>query len=232
MKKSRIFWGFIVLGAGILLLLGALGIGEQFGLLRIVATLLLLGIAIESLFHLHFLLFFLPVAISAYLWRVQIGLPGIHLVLLLVAAVLLGISFHILFRRRSIRGFSYHGPDRWTRGEETLTADESVAIDVSFGEQVKHLQGEQLRRVRISSSFAKTTAVFEQIQLPPQGLQIEIDANFSEVVLSIPRGWTVDSNLNVFAAAVNGLPGQAVSGTGNVHLSGSVHFGEVRIQYI
>ena len=213
-------------------MLGALGIGEQVGLLRIVATLLLLGIAAESLYRLNFLLFFVPAAISLYLWRKPLGLASVHLGLLLVAAVLLGIGLHILFRRSSLHRFSYHQSGAWRKPEETVSAGETVSIEVNFGEQTKRIQTGLLREVRIDSNFAKAVAIFEEAQLPPEGLRIAIDGNFSEVVLTVPRTWTIDSHLNVFAAAVTGMPARAGNGHANVELTGSIHFGEVRIEYL
>lgn len=232
MKKSRFFWGIAVLAAGILLLLGALGIGEQYGLMRIIATLLLLGFAFESLFRLHFVLFFIPIAVSGYLWRLPLGFPDINLTLLLIAAVLLGISCHILFRRGSLHRAARHAGGGWRTSEETLSAGDTAGIEVNFGEQIKHIHASQLRQLRIDSNFAKAVAIFEQVQLPPEGLRILIDGNFSEIVLRVPRAWTVDSQLRVFAAAVSGLPAGSGSGAAPVVLDGSIRFGEVRIEYL
>lgn len=234
MNRNRIFWGLAIVAAGLLLVLGALGIGEQIGLLRIVATLLLLGIAIEGLFRLHFLVFFIPVAVGVYLWRGQLGLASVNLGLLLVAAVLLGIGLSIVFRRSNISGHVYHHvhADNWRKSDETVTVGETLNLTVSFGEETKRIHAGTLRQVNIDTNFAQATAIFEEAQLPPEGLDIHINGNFSETVLVIPRTWTADSNrVTAFAGTVKGLSGHN-GGPANVRLTGSVHFGEIRLEYL
>lgn len=236
MKRSRLFWGLAIISAGVLLLLGALGIGEQYGLLRIAATIFLVGIAIESLYHLHFLLFFVPVAVAAYLWRNQLGLPNLSLGLLVAAAALLGIGLSVVFRRSSLHGFSHHVSGQhtvdWNQGDETMTADETLSLDVSFGEQIKRVHASRLKRLEVASNFAKTVVIFEDTQLAAEGLRVLINGNFTEIVLVMPRMWTADSSLHAFAGTVKGLPARTGPAQANVRLSGNIHFGEVRIEYL
>ncbi len=41
MKTSKIFWGILVIGCGVMLLLSALGLGDQYEAVRIIGSALL-----------------------------------------------------------------------------------------------------------------------------------------------------------------------------------------------
>src|ERR1035437_2000206 len=92
MKRHSIFWGGILLGSGVLLVLYALGIGSQFALVPVIGSLLLLAVSISSFAELNFVFGLLPLPIIAYLWRDRLGIADMNLWLLLVAAFLLGIG--------------------------------------------------------------------------------------------------------------------------------------------
>ena len=113
MKKTKWFWGFIILAAGILLVLSALGVGQEIGILRVLGSVLLLGISVESLVKSRFFLFPIPLALASYLWRGELGFPDLNLTLLLVAAVVVGIGLSILFHKKNHHEFSFHKEETW-----------------------------------------------------------------------------------------------------------------------
>ena len=49
MKTHKILWGLLILGCGVMLLLAALGLGEEYEAVRIIGSVLLVGIAITSI---------------------------------------------------------------------------------------------------------------------------------------------------------------------------------------
>ena len=97
MRRHSIFWGIILLGGGVLLLLNALVIGTQYELVPMLGSLLLLAISVVSLVRLNFVMGFLPLSVIAYLWRDRIGLPDKNIWLVFVAALLLGIGLSSIF---------------------------------------------------------------------------------------------------------------------------------------
>lgn len=241
MKNTKWFWGLIILGAGILLILSALGIGEEIGLLRVIGSALLLGISVESLVKSRFFLFPIPLALAVYLWRDTLGFADLNLTLLLIAAVVVGIGLSILFHKKQHHEFTFHGPEKWkdagtsfgqTETQEILGENELINLEASFSEQIKYIHATNLKRANLSSNFAEMVVYFDQCQISEEGLTIHISGNFTEMVLNVPRAWAIENQVSVFAASVNTVNEKAVEGKAKVLLNGSINFGELKIVYI
>ncbi len=246
-KTNKWFWGLLVIGAGILLVLKAMGLGEEYDMFRIIGSLLLLGLAATGVPKVRFLLILIPLALIIYLWREPLGLAALNIYWLLGGAVLLGIGLTVLFhpRRPPWAGQSKDtagGQYVYTGGRpaggqdrtETILADnEFVSIDSSFGEHIRHLQGNNLRKVLINSNFASTRVYFDQCQVSSEGLEVAVSIHFSAVVLHVPRAWQVSNQISTFAGAVTD-PGDAapVANAPRLKLTGAVNFAEVKIIYI
>src|SRR5665647_2440484 len=103
MRKHSIFWGIILFGGGALLLLNGLGLdlglgqGNEYGVVPLLGSVLLLAISIVSIIDLNFVIGFVPLSIIAYIWRAKIGVPDMNLWLVLLASALLGIGLSRIF---------------------------------------------------------------------------------------------------------------------------------------
>ena len=236
MKTSKILWGLLIVGCGILLLLYAFGIGEEYDAFRIIGSALLLGIAITNVAQLHFFLFTIPLSLIVYLWRTTLGLPeDTNVWLLLGAAALLGIGLETIFHKKQpcqvkVRhdGEEWKDVTDWKESSEVLTDNEFVNIESSFGEHTKYIHASNLKRVNIASNFSSVKIYFDQCQISSEGLRINVSSNFSGVVLSVPRDWSIVNHITTFAGSVSDQVSPA-AGEKRVELQGSVNFAEVKI---
>jgi len=243
MKNHSIFWGILVFGGGILLLLNALGIGTAFSLVPMLGSLLLLAISVVSFARLNFVTGLLPLPIIAYLWRNQLGIQDMKLWMLLLAALLLGIGLSTIFWRarknRMKNCFHHHGDDddwsseKWESGDTITSTDDSenVSVDSTFGEHVKYVRSTNLKKVKIDSNFSSVKVYFDQCQASPEGTTIFVDCNFSGIFLYIPRTWSINNQTHVFAGSVEGASNTPGDYT-QVSLVGDVNFGSVKIIYV
>lgn len=239
MKLGKVLWGLLVVGAAILLLLMAfnVGIGKEYSAVLIIGSLLLAGIAITSLVKRNFFLFFIPLSVMAYLWKDTpfwtdtLGLPEPKIWLLLGAAALLSIGFSIIFHKKGSYHFEAKTDGDW-KTEEVLNDNENVNIEANWGEHIKYVHASNLKKARIKSSFASTRVFFDQCQVSSEGLEINVNASFCEVVINVPRDWKIDNRVSVFAGAVTDHSGGRSEGTVKVVLSGSMNFGELKVNYI
>lgn len=230
MKTNKIFWGILIIGCGVLLLLSALGLGDQYESIRVIGSILLGSIAISSLIKLNFFLTTIPLALIVYLWRVQLGLPTVDIWLLLAAAAVLGIGLSIIFHRRNrfVKKFGAHN-NTITESEDVVSDAEVVNINATFGEQTKYLHASGIKRVNISSSFSSVKIYFDQCQPDTSGLTVQANVSFSGVVLNIPQGWHVESRISTFAGEVNDRSGAGTPDGCKLLLTGSLNFGEIKI---
>ena len=232
MKMRKVLWGLLIIGAGLMLLLNALGVGEEYDVVRIIGSCILLGIAVTSVAKFEWILFFIPLAVIAYLWRIQLGFADLNIGLLLGAAVLLGIGLSIIVHKRNHFKHVDVKHDEWGKTEETLNENESVSVDASLGEHIKYIHAGNLKKAQIKSNFASVKVYFDQCQVSSEGLQIIVNSNFSETVLNVPKGWTFDNQVNCFAGAVTNVSDKTADGGIHVLLTGSVNFAELKVNYI
>ncbi len=234
MKKYSIFWGLVLFGCGVLLLLIALGIGTSSFILPLIGSIILGAISLTSLTRLNFVGVTLPLVGIAYLWKEELGLLGVNFWLLLLAAVLLGGGLSIIFRKFRRKHFQDDCcQGKWKSGESTMISseDEFVKIESNFGDHSRYIRSDNLKKVDIDSNFSAVKVYFEQSVPSPEGLTIVVDCNFSGVFLYIPRNWSLQNRMVTFAGAVEGVQmssGECIP----VSLVGDVNFGSVKVIYV
>ena len=231
MTIHKILWGFFILGLGVMLLLTALGIGQDYEVVRIIASALLLGITISNLIRLNLFIAVFPLAVILYIWRIHLGFPDMDLRLLLLATALLGIGLSIIFYKKNYIYKRFKHTDKWHKSENSMSEDEFVHIDSSFGEQTKYIHSSDLKKVNISSNFSSVKVYFDQCRASDQGLNIQVSGNFSGIVLTMPRSWSVENKVNTFAANVTERDTDP-NNTTKVILSGSLNFAEIKIVHV
>lgn len=232
MKIGKILWGLLILGCGVILLLMALGIGQEYNAVQIIGSIMLAGIAITSLVKYQFFLTFIALGFIAYIWRIELGIEDMNFLLFLAAAVVLGIGLSIIFHKKTRIHISHkHGKD-WDKTVETLSDEEFVNIESSFGEHTKYIHAENLKRVNIASNFSSVKVYFDQCQMSGEGLLINVSGNFSGIVLTMPKTWAVENKVNTFAASVVERDVDAISASQKVVLNGSLNFAEIKIIHV
>ena len=243
MKKRSIVWGILFVLGGLLLILNAMGIGTQYGLVPILGSVLLAGISITCFLDLNFIIGMIPLPIIAYLWRDQLGIPEMNLWLMIGAAVIIGIGLTSIFgkalRERFQRHFAQRHPDGFFRegcsytdaSTATSDSDDNLIVNVSFSEQIKYAKSTNLKTATVRTEFGSAKVYFDQCMPDPEGLSIQVDCRFGGVVLYVPRTWNIDNQVNVFAGNVEGAS-MASGDYQKVLLTGDLRFGEVKIVYV
>jgi predicted membrane protein len=231
MKTDKVLWGLLFLGGGIALLLAALGIGMEFELMKILVSILLLGIALTSFIRFRFFLSMVPLAFVVYIWKAQLGFERVNLWLLILASVVLSIGLSIIFQKKHHFRRHKHS-DTWSDTKEVINDDEYVTIDSSFGEQTKYVHASNLKQVNIGGHFSTQKVFFDQCQISPEGLKIDVSANFCEITLIMPKEWRIVNSVNVFAGSVKESDILSSVTRTPVELRGSVNFAEVDINYV
>lgn len=234
MKTHNIIWGLLIIGGGVMLLLMAMGLGDSIQAVRIIGSVLLAAITVISLVKWRLFFAVFPLALIAYLWRVELGVPDLDPWLLLASAAVLGIGLTIIFHRRNHRIIRSQDSDneQWQRVEDITSQDDVININSSFGEHTKYIHAENVKKVNISSTFSSVKVYFDQCTPSPEGLTIHVSGNFSGIVLSLPQSWKVENQISTFAAEVNDRGVREGESPCQVFLKGSINFAEVKINRI
>lgn len=233
---GKLFWGLLIIcGAGALLLNGlGIDIISSLPVVRIIGSILLLAMAISSLAHFRFVLFFVPLTFIAYIWRTELGIQpdNFHLWPVLGAAVLLGIGLSVIFHRKNHYHVTVDGSNNMGSTTETLNENEFVNIDAGWGDHIKYVHADNLKQANIKSSFAQTKVYFDECKVSPEGLSINVNASFTELVLNVPRTWVITTRTSTFAGHTENRQPARSEGSIEVSLTGTVNFAELRINYV
>lgn len=233
---GKLFWGLLIIGTAILLLLNAFFPDEKLPIIKIIGSTLLLAGAVASLTRFRFIFFFLPLAIIVLIWRTSPLLSFLQVLdpwLLLLVAFLLGIGLSLIFHRKSHVHVDIGSKDRAFASGNTANHDEFVNIDVNFGEHIKHIHAENLRRVQIKCHFASTKIYLNSCTAGPEGVIININCSFSDLTLDVPRVWAIDNQISTFAGEVKTISPPVESGDKvQVKLTGSVNFAQLKINFV
>lgn len=229
MKARNIFWGLAFLAAAVLIIGNQLGLGVigEIKSFTLLATLLLAAVIVSSIAHRNIFGFLIPLAFLYNLYQRPLQLPAMNLWQLLLAAVLMGIGFSILFRNRP--------PKKWFTAAEGPDGDNNPVAKVSFGASAKYLHGDCIRKGQFSVSFGAMEIYFDQAQLSPEGADIYLQCSFGSIELYVPKEWQVIDNIRTTLGNVEinqkkfPLPDPDAP---RLTLHGNVELGSIEINHI
>ncbi len=231
MKNKNWFWGLFFLLAAVFVVAGQIGFFGHFGLFTIAASVLLLGILINSSAERNYFGIFVSIALLYWVYEEPLHLVDISVWHLFLAALLASIGCSILFGHRPP-----HMPYMEGRCAQTFenVDDNNPCAKVSFGASSKYLHGTCIRNGQFYASFGAMEVYFDQAQLSPEGAEIYLDCSFGAIKLFVPRTWQVRSNVKAGLGSVedDNRPIPPAPDAPMLTLTGNVQFGAVEIHYI
>ena len=197
----------------------------------------------HSIARRNFLALFLSLVLLYEIYWQPLGLVHISFWVLLLAAVLAGIGFGCLFRKRPPKHWGKFEKTTWKAGEgyqqvcEGVNAEnmdgENVFAKVSFGSSTKYLHSTALKTGQFYASFGALEVYLDQVQLSAQGAELYVDCKFGSVELYVPKTWRVKGDVHTsFAAADIGETPDAQPDAPLLTIVGNVSFGAVEVNYV
>lgn len=144
---------------------------------------------------------------------------------LFVGILILGIAVD----RFSKPGFKKNMSYKVTKGREREIFAKSL-----FSESVQVVTSQNLETVYANADFGRLTLNLCQAQFMTDRPQIVVQANFSQVIIRVPKDWQVDTHgLHTSLAGVKGYDslGERELSSTTVSLTGSVSFGQVTVKH-
>ena len=233
MKRSNWFWGIFFVAAAVLIIASQVTSFAHIGFWSIVAAVFLAAVASHSLAHLNYFGVFISVALAYIIFREPLHLMYISPWLLILAAILLSIGFHTIFRTRPKK--QDHVRPR-TDDDDYRTVedidDNNPFVKVSLGACSKYLHADALTGGRFYCSLGKLEVYFDQVHPVPEGAEIFVDCSLGEVQLYFPKSWNVVEKINSGLGSVSNSfrSGQAAAGAPTVTVRGNVSLGSLVIE--
>lgn len=144
---------------------------------------------------------------------------------LFVGILILGIAVD----RFSKPGFKKNMSYKVTKGREREIFAKSL-----FSESVQVVTSQNLETVYANADFGRLTLDLRKAQFMTDRPQIVIQANFSQVVIRVPKDWQVDTDglhISIIGVKYEEDFGEHDLSSTTVYLAGSVSFGQVTIKH-
>lgn len=144
---------------------------------------------------------------------------------LFVGILILGIAVD----RFSKPGFKKNMSYKVTKGREREIFAKSL-----FSESVQVVTSQNLETVYANADFGRLTLDLRKAQFMTDRPQIVIQANFSQVVIRVPKGWQVDTDglhISIIGVKYEEDFGEHDLSSTTVYLTGSVSFVQVTIKH-
>lgn len=206
---------------------------DKIGIMSILATVFLATLVICSLINRDYFGIFIPVSVLYMIYSKPLMLIYISPWLLISSAVLISISFSLLFPRRPGRAaLSHDGAKHISLINENID-DNNPYAKVILSSNSKYLHSECLQSGHFISYLGVLEVYFDQVQLSIEGAELFIHCNLSSINLYIPKHWNVVDNIHLYLGEVS-YSTEHTKLSENVPqliLAGNVVLGDVKILY-
>jgi len=248
-KSSKLAWGvFWLLIAG-LILANYFGGFVQLGVWSIIIAALALVVLFYCIVTLSFASLPIPIAALYYIFQTSLELPFVTFWTLAVVALLVTCGLHILLPRKLgirphfgvITGDDLKRKRSGRKGAEYSDAnieegddDNNPFISVNFGAACRYLHSDCLETAELDCAFGALEVFFDNVQLGPNGAEVNAFCKFGAIDIYIPGHWRVIDEMSTTAgnAEVSRRFQNADADAPTITLKGSVTFGSVEVSRI
>lgn len=233
MKKDNVFWGLLLVLAGVYILVNHLGFMPDINVVKIVVAVLCVVTFIKSLGSLEFGGMLFSIAILVILFDRELGLSAITPWPVLIAALLGSIGLNLIFgesvkehRRRKNNKAVFSGEGESVTGED-------IRIYGSFNGYKKNISSNDFKRAYISCKCCGMEVSFDDAVIQNGTAVVELDVSFSGVECYIPHSWKVVNNTSCVFGGLAEHRGKADGeAAATLVFEGKVRFGGVDIYRI
>ena len=232
MKKERIFWGFLLLLAGIFLIISKLGYFPNVNAFSLLLTAFLVVVIVKSLIHINFAGVLFPIAFICIIYDKQLGITSITPWTVLIAALLVSIGLSMIFHKHIKWVHPEHHSEEYQFEKIDVEDGSHVGFKNSFGATIKYINTDNFEQADFKCEFGAMKVYFDNAKMSNSNAVVRINAAFSGVELYIPKIWKVENKTNVFLGAVNEKNKSNQTPTNTLTLVGDISFSGVDIFYV
>ena len=188
-KPNNIAWGVILIIAAVYILIMNLGLVPHIPVIKSLATIALLWIAIDGIRHGDFLQIFVPIAISGCLFDEELGITRITPWTIIIVAVLLGIGLNMIFKKHKYESDEVvvgSSPYEYSEDEGQFT------IDNGMGNITRYLSIPNLTKGTVDNGMGNVTIYFDGTTVAPEGGKVTVDNGIGNVTLYFPNDIRTD----------------------------------------
>lgn len=234
MKNRNWFWGLFFLISAIFVILSQVWFFHEMSVMSILVSVFLAALVISSLLRLEYFGFFIPLSILYIIYSKPLKLFYISPWLLISSALLISISFSLLFSRRNKNTVHfYYSAEQINQVRENID-DNNPYVKVSLNSASKYVHSENLQGGQFISYLGVLDVYFDQVKLSSDGAELYMDCVLGSINLYIPKDWKLVQDIHSFLGDVSyhANPTEFSENAPKITLTGKVVLGDVNIFYI
>ncbi len=233
MKSSKIFWGIFFILAAVYVVVSKFGILPDVGVFSIILTVFLLWMLLEGIRNVNFYGILFSIAGFCIVYDDQLGITELTPWTVLGAALLGSIGLSMVFggcrrkkRIQKFRGVGYAG-----NSNEQCTG-EQLCCENNFGSAIRYINSDNFKSAKIENNFGSLSVYFDNAVVQSGTAMVNVESNFGEVHLYIPKEWRVQNNLEHSFGTIREDGSSIGSSVTVFFLNGSANFGVITIHYV
>lgn len=233
MKKSKIFWGLFFILAAVYVVISKFGILPDVGVFNIMFTVFLIWMLIEGIRRISFYEILFSIAFFCIVYKESLPISRLSSWTILVAALFGSIGLSMLFgdlgKKRRVEemermGFAGSG------GAQCM--GEQLRIENSFGAAIRYINSDNFKNAQIENNFGTLAVYFDNAMIQDGSAAINVENNFGETNLYIPKEWQISNDLEHAFGAINQSGTYVGSSSTVLYMNGSANFGVINIHYV
>lgn len=232
MKKERIFWGVLLILAGIFLVISKLGYFPDINVFSLLLTVFLVVVIAKSIPHLNFSGILFPIAFICIIYDKQLGITAITPWTVLIAALLGSIGLSMIFHKHINWIHHNHNHEEYKFEKIDVEDESNIMFKNSFGASIKYINTDKFEQADFDCSFGAMKLYFDNAVMSNENAIVRINASFSGIELYIPKTWRIDDKTKVFLGSIDEKNRSNEMATNTLTLVGDISFSGVEIIYI
>ncbi len=231
-KNNNIFWGVVLLLAGVYIIIHRLGFLPDVNVVRLAVAVVCVVVFVRSLLRIEFGGILFSLAILAILFSWELNLTAITPGPVLVAALLGTIGLDMIFGSRAKR-FRKGKRDAVLDGTDDFISGDKIVVRCLFNGTKKSISSDDFTRASLYCKFGGLEVSFDDAVIQHGTATVELDVNFGGVELYVPQSWQIVNHTDCIFGGVDEHRHGRDAGEGpQLVLEGNVRFGGVDIYRI
>lgn len=231
-KNNNIFWGVVLLLAGVYIIIHRLGFLPDVNIVRLAVAVVCAVVFVRSLIRIEFGGTLFSLAILAILFSRELNLSAITPWPVLVAALLGSIGLDMIFGSRTGR-FRRGKRDAVLDGTAEFISGDEIVVRCLFNGTKKSISSDDFTKAKLFCKFGGLEVSFDDAVIQKGTASVELDVNFGGVELYVPQSWQVANHIDCMFGSVDEHRRSRDAGEGpTLVLDGNVRFGGVDIYRI
>ena len=236
MKGKNVFWGIFFIVMAVVVIASKIGILPDVGVFSILASIVLLWIALDGIRHRNFYEMIFAAAFLYILDDEPLGIEGLTPWTVLVAALLLSTGCSLLFggKKKAKQRIEFE----WDTGSKGIgsTSEQcskaQIRCENSFGEMIRYINSDNFCKAHLENNFGGMKIYFDNAIIQGELADVKIDNNFGGVILFIPKEWNVRNELEHCFGSISEHGKSLGTSCATLRLRGETNFGNIEIHYV